>query len=607
MAKTSLIPYLLGIVVASGLLQGAYGQNETSIQSILDSLPADVSDGISADEIAIERWLYFDHLKVVGRHRSIAALPKSESKLGADRARDGLRRLGILDPVESLLRERAEQSLMESEHALLRGDVRLRDQLRQRAVALQSVLDPTRDRNNHDPAGPFSSTVRIGRSTDPLPLLAWNSGSFAQAITPNFAIASQAGERPTAEMAQACEVAYHLWSQLFPDFSDFEQTTAPKLPNRDERRRFRVVMFRTRDAYLKALRTLEPKINVSTGYYSPRHRISFFYWDGSKSLPTLIHELTHQFFQEAVASEPPFHPDTDPGFWAIEGVALYLESLSMQKMGGAVVIDVGGWDSPRLQAARYRRLHDEYWIPWERFSQLTGNDFRSSREISEWYSQACGLAHRWLDGSEAEFQQFNAYLRAVYAGAGSEAAWRLAPDDDSMRSGYDQYLLRSWQEPNGGSRPFFANRRDAVLSRCDATSRDLLAWPLDYRTMDWLDVSFCKIDDSWLLEAGMPSWQVVRLNLESTAVTDRALAPIGEMKELRELDLTRCSITDLGMKALEGHSNLRQLWIAHTSISDASIEVLLSLPRLELLVIDGSEISETGWQRILNKKPHLKR
>lgn len=608
MAQTALKSRLILILLACATCHGAHGQDASLLANILDRVPADAQASAASAGVPVQGLRSLDRLSVEGRHRLVLPLPRAEAKAGADRLRERLRQLEILEAVDEAIDVQANRAVSEAEQASARDELRKGERLRQRAVGLQSVLDPTRNRFGQASLKLDEPAIRLVRAGEPFSLLAWNSGSYMLASTPHFSIASQAGDRPTAEMAQACELAYEVWSQLFSQYFHSEQTDAPKLEEPVQRPPFRVVMFRTRDAYVKALRAIEPKIGVSTGYYSPRHRISFFYWDGAKSLPTLVHELTHQFFQEWGGREPAFDPSKDPGFWAIEGVALYLESLSMQKIGGAVIVDIGGWDAPRLQAGRYRRLHDEYWIPWETFSQLDGNEFRNSQEIAAWYSQACGLVHRWLDGSDEDFESFVEYLQAVYAGEGAEAALQLATDDEAMRSSYDQYLMTSWRD-NGDDdpRPFFPNRKEAVLSRCDATSRDLLDWPIDYRSMDWLDLSFSKVDDDWLLQAEEHPWQVVRLNLESTDITDLSLSQIGRMKELRELDLTRCNVTDAGIALLKDHPNLRQLWLGQTQVTDASVPLLLSLPRLERLSIEGSGISQAGWKQILAKKPYLKR
>lgn len=608
MAKTALISRLAFVHLACLLSASALGQEATSIRDVIDTLPSEALLRASPSGQSIDSLRLIDSLEPLGRHRWILPLAHTEAKVSAQRLRDALESIKILDDVEAAIEGKIRQLSNSAEQASARGEQRTNDWRRVQAVGLASVLQPMSDRSDGGGRNGLAETIRVARATEPLGLLAWNSGAYSVATTSHFRIASQAGDRPTSEMAQACELAYEVWSHLFADRLASEQKDAPK--SRDSARRdpFRVVMFRTRDAYVKALRSIEPKISVSTGYYSPRHRMSFFYWDGSKSFPTLVHELTHQFFQEWSGDEPTFDADKSAGFWAIEGVALYVESLSIQKIGGAMVVDVGGWDAPRLQAGRYRRLHDEYWIPWEEFSRLDGQAFRNSNEIAAWYSQACGLVHRWLDGSEQDFQQFVQYLDAVYGGRGAEAASVLAFDDDTMRAGYDRYLMEGWKGRDGDDpRPFFANRREAVLSRCEVASSDLLAWPIEYRSMDWLDLSFSKVDDQWLIRAGDSPWQVVRLNLESTGTTDAALKNIASMKDLRELDLTHCKITDQGIAQLRAHPNLRQLWLGNTQITDASIQDLLSLPRLEKLTVEGSGISDAGWKAILARKPFLKR
>jgi hypothetical protein len=609
-AQTALISRL---TIASLVLVFAavvIGQEPNNLGDILDKLPAETvlqgtSTGSSLDPLRL-----LDSLDTQGRHRFVFPLPRTEAGPATQRLRETLKDLQILDAISASLEAKIQEATSLADQAAARGEIGLSKRLRGNAQGLWSVLESNRYRpgNKRSESDWPGDNIRVARATEPYPLLAWNSGAYSIANTPHFSIASQAGDRPTADMAQACELAHEIWSQLFAWRLISEQVDTPKSDSTSRREPFRVVMFRTRDAYVKALRAIEPKIGISTGYYSPRHRISFFYWDGPKSLPTLVHELTHQFFQEWTGREPSFNSDRDPGFWAIEGVALYLESFSMQKIGGAVIVDVGGWDSPRLQMGRYRRLHDEYWIAWEEFSRLDGNTFRNSKDIPAWYSQACGLVHRWLDGSEEEFQQFTGYLIEVYDGKGAKAALTLAQDNDAMLSGYDNYLLTSWNSTReSNARPFFTNRREAVLSRCEVTSRDLLAWPSETREMDWLDLSFSKVDDRWLTEAGERPWRIARLNLESTAATDASLASIATMKELKELDLSHCKVTDEGLAALRGHPNLRQLWLDQTQITDASIDLLLSLPKLERLSIEGSGISDQGKKTIFTKKPYLKR
>jgi len=581
---------------------------EDVLRSILARASSVPTEGEDDWAEASESLLLLARSEVPGRHRFVLPSVRSRGTESAKRLRGVLEQRGVVDEVHVWLDGLIQEALQGMRDAAVRGDQAEAYRLRWRSEGLQSML-PT-PQTQPKPWAPAETLqqVRVSRSAVNFPLVTWGPGTYAVGKSPNFSIASQAGDKPTAEMAEMCEQIFAVWKQMFFASWASEQTVAPEFLE-PQRAPFRVVLFRSRDAYVKALRAIEPRIGESTGYYSPQHRMSFFYWDGSKSMATLVHELTHQFFSEAREGAPPFDADKAPGFWVIEGVALYMESFSRRNVGGAHRVDVGGWDAPRLQAGRYRRLHDEYWIPWEEFQGANGAQFRRAEELPAWYSQACGLTHRWLDGSSADRSLFTSYLNEVYAGRGQSASQALGADDETVREAYDRYLLQGWRAPpeETSGRPFFPNRNEVVLSRCEVRSQDLLEWPVRYRKMEWLDLSHTPIDDRWLIDAGENEWDVVRLNLESTAVTDRAMAAIARMSDLRELDLTRCHITDRGVATLQGHPNLRQLWLGHTQMGDESIEVLLSLPRLERLSVEGSQISDAGWKRILAKKPYLKR
>lgn len=608
MAQAALIAVTRMMLCVLPLASTACGQESGSIASILESI--DISQ--AADPVknewsaALDALQLVEDLEPVGRHRFIIPLPAKEAKASRARLDDLLKSLAIDASLRDSWRDLISRAMKASETAAGRGDSHESLRLRWRAEGLRSVLPMDADAAEGAwPPAHAVDRIKVARSSSPLPLIGWNSGSFAVATTPHFSIASQAGERATYEMAEACELAFAVWSQLFPEIGA-ELIDAPKSGEEPDGR-FRVVMFRTREAYVKALKAIEPRIQVSTGYYSPQNRMSFFFWDGRKSLATLVHELTHQFFHEASEAPPAFDPDTDPGYWAIEGVALYMESLSIQPLGGAAIVDVGGWDAPRLQAGRYRRLHDEYWIPWDAFGLATGSDFKKSDDLAAWYSQACGLAHRWMDSDASDQNRFRAYLREVYAGSGEKAASQLGADDDEVRGALDRYLL---QPPSPASqswvRPSYPNRREAVLSRCQVTSDQLLSWPQTLRAMEWLDLSFTSVDDRWILEA-TPEWNIARLNVEGTAMSDRSLPKIAAMNSLNDLDLTRCAITDEGLAALAKHPSIRQLWLGDTKISDASVDVLASMPRLDRVILDGTSLSEEGWKRLKKKKPALKR
>lgn len=548
-----------------------------------------------------------DSLDVRGRQRFIIPDARERIASGSNGLRERLRQSGSLDEVQAYLEKRASAAEENAKRLQASGDFSNAYVQKWRAAGLRSVLG-LREANGKpwEPTTAWSG-LKTRRSSENLSLVTWGAGSYLQTSTRNFVVSSQAAERPTLEIAEACEQTYAIWRQLFYGFWAGDRQVLLDLdePNHEP---FRVVLFRTRDAYIKALRAMEPRIGISTGYYSPTQRTSFFYFDGTKSLSTLVHELTHQFFNEAIGEAPAFDSDNDPGFWVIEGVALYMESMSSRSIGGAKLIDVGGWDSPRLQAGRYRRLHDEFWIPTDEFFQASGEKFRNTQELPAWYSQACGLTHSWLDAPAESRESFFSYLRGVYRGEGSANAASLGDSDDSIRLRYDRYLLESCKDGmvNERGRPYFSKRQEAILSHCEVSTEDLLAWDFRYRKSPWLDLTGTPIDDRLFLDAKESPWEIARLGLESTKISDASMPWIAEMKSLSELDLTNCNITDEGLKSLQGHPTLRSLWLAGTKLTDDSLKILASLPRLERASVESTSVSTEGWRQLLLKKPGLK-
>ncbi|MFM8263090.1 MAG: leucine-rich repeat domain-containing protein [Pirellula sp.] len=520
-----------------------------------------------------------------GSTRFFIADSSPRGKLRRERLRSALLSAGLLDELHSII---ARESSFPSAPEANSGT-----QLLDPHQALRTILE--NDANTTEEA------IQVKRSAANFPLLGWGPGTYQSARTAHFGIASQAGEKITAEVAVACEVIFSLWQSLFAERFEFpDQHTQA----------FRVVLLRNKEAYVRALKAIEPRIGISTGYYSSQHKMAFFYWDGPKSFPTLVHELTHQFFDATSSEDSRFNADSDPGAWALEAVALYMESWSEEYIGGLRIIQIGGWDSPRVQAGRFRRLRDQYWIPWDEFSIADGKQLRSDPDVAAWYSQACGLAHFWLDSDPVVKEKFLTYLQSVYRRDGSNAAKALT-DDQTLRTAYDQYLLTGTNPPSDpvasySQRPGFLRRNEIVLTRCQVESGTLLSWPQGLRKLAWLDLGFTPIDDSMFTQSSSHPWDIQRLNIESTKITDASMAAIASMKSLTELDLSGCTVTDAGLKALAEHPNLKQLWLTNTNVTDRSIEVLASIPKLERLEASGA-LSVQGFQNLAKKKPRLKK
>lgn len=545
------------------------------------------------------------------RRRFVVPRPLESSKNSAEKVKKLLETSEVFSEFQGsweTLLDGLEQAV---ELAEKNGDRADAYRLRWHLAGLQSILpaSPASKKVRKSASWPQSDSLKLSpdvkKSYVNHPKTLWPAGSFSIATTPHFEIAFQSDPKAAAEVAVLSEQSYAIWKQIFFPYWAVEQTVAPEY-REDFHSKFSVVLFRDKASYAKALRAI-PDISVSTGYYDPNQKLALFYWDGNKTPSTVVHELTHQFFYETSSKQVALDTNRGAGFWVVEGAALYMESLSTRVLGGSLVVDVGGWDSPRLQAGRYRRLHDKYWVPWDEFHSADGNRLRGEEDIRAWYSQAAGLAHLWLDGDKPRQQDFFEYLDSVYANAENPALLGEWNDDKTLRDIYDRYLIAG--PSSAPTRPFFANRREAVLSRSRLTSEQLLAWPVELRTTPWLDLSFSQVGDGLFVVGGKnvaPIWNVQRLNLESSKVTDSSMTAIAEGKNLYELDLSMCTITDAGLAAFKEHKSLKTLWLNQCPVTDKSIDILLSIPQLEAVHVSNTAISPKGWERLLAAKPRLK-
>ncbi len=437
----------------------------------------------------------------------------------------------------------------------------------------------------------------------------WPAGSYSMSTTTHFEIVSQAGLKPTEELAELCEQSFAVWKQMFPEFwMPSDKSDSNYASERNER--FTVALFRDKAAYIKALKSQYRNIAISTGFYDPNRKLAMFYWDGPRTASTVVHELVHQFFYESETFPIKMNSDEDPGFLFVEGIALYMESMSLRRCGGAWIVDVGGWDSPRFQSGRYRRLRENFWIPWLEFHACSGTDLRNKPDIAQWYSQAAGLTHLWMDGSKDMNRSFQDYLASIYRGQSDMSLLGKLADEVDLRKAYDTYLLRSASD---SSRPYFATRNEAVLSQCKITSEQLLAWPIPFRNSKWLELSFTSVGDELFVDmtdsnqtAIEPPWNVSRLSLESSQVSDRSMTAIAKMSTLEELDVSGCAITDAGVAALAENKSVRTLWLNDCPITDASLLTLQTMKGLSALHVSGSKISLQAWERFLTVRPGLK-
>ena len=157
-------------------------------------------------------------------------------------------------------------------------------------------------------------------------------------------------------------------------------------------------------------------VEVSTGYYDSKAEISFFY-DGDKtSEDTWRHELTHQLFRESgrATNQKAFE---NQFIWLDEGIATYAESTTKNQHLFGEFYTLGGFDSRRMQYARFRRFLENYFIPSKELSDLGRVQLQQRNDLVKIYSESAGLAEFLMNSERGTLQpKLNQFLKIMYQG-----------------------------------------------------------------------------------------------------------------------------------------------------------------------------------------------
>ena len=84
------------------------------------------------------------------------------------------------------------------------------------------------------------------------------------------------------------------------------------------------------------------------------------------------------------------------------------------------------------------------------------------------------------------------------------------------------------------------------------------------------------------------------LNLRGTAVTDKGLEDLKNLKSLVRLHLEKTKITDAGLAHLAGLENLEYLNLWGTEVTDAGVQSLAGLKKLRAIYVYQTKVTEEG-------------
>lgn len=98
--------------------------------------------------------------------------------------------------------------------------------------------------------------------------------------------------------------------------------------------------------------------------------------------------------------------------------------------------------------------------------------------------------------------------------------------------------------------------------------------------------------------------RVVRVNLDSTEVTDADLEHLECLTQLQWLNLFNTGVTDAGLEHLKGLTQLQRLELGGaTKVTDAGLEHLKGLTELGGLFLGGTKVTEEGEKKLQQALP----
>ena len=472
---------------------------------------------------------------------------------------------------------------------------------------------------------PLSGTIEIrsarGRSAPSW--LQWRRGSYQQIESPHFTIYSRASDADSQRVAVDLEQCYWVWTQMFFPlwegnqqvslaFDDWTPGTSvadhlsKKTSRLSTRTKMTVVLFRDANEYAATLSKAIPGIERSTGFYSDENRTTFLFAGHDETEATRRHELTHQLFREATRSTRSRTsrsavdkmPGEDGGFWLIEGIAGYFESLQLHPSRATL----GGWDASRLQYARYRTLVGGDFMPLSELEPEGRLQAQQRPDLARYYAHSIAHTHQLLDSGHAENRKWIYHRLGELYGIQSPYPEVSTPDTgvQPMRSFLtvkDEDLKRNPPDPT---------TRRLCLSSCEVTADGIERFP-ELPQLDWLDLSRNRQINSDVVNSVLASaTSLTQLSLEATAVDNRIADPLKNAKKLEELDLSFAAIDDSLIAAISGLSELRTLWLTKTEVSDAAMDVIESLPKLEVLDVQQTKVTDARLEQFKRARPNVK-
>lgn len=434
--------------------------------------------------------------------------------------------------------------------------------------------------------------------------LGWAADSYIIVDSPHYQIASTAANDDAIRLAENLERWRCIWRQAFYPFWSRDKQYRALLDGSDPpslNRKHEVIFFADREQYVTKLTELGVVgVERSTGFYSDERRMALFYLDDPIPIETWLQEQAHQLFQESIATRT--NPVETSHTWALEGVAMYFESL----VEHPYYATLGGFDYSRLQYARVHWKREAFFVPFAELTQLGRAEFQGHADVSKLYSQSAGMAHFFMTAQQGRYRAgFLDLIDRIYQRrAKLDSLSELSQSSDAeLESQYQSFLT---VDPDivklHLSQP--ESRTELALGFSDVDSS--IGPVLDRcPNLQWLQLSSTSVDDEIGPVLSRLS-KLTQLFLDRTQITDRCLQDLETMTALEELDLADTAISDEGLASIGKLTNLKALWLSGTRVTDDGLTALTGLTHLQLLDVRRTEVTAEGMQNLKRHLPQLK-
>jgi hypothetical protein len=430
--------------------------------------------------------------------------------------------------------------------------------------------------------------------------LAWPDRSFQIVQSPHFRILSTAPRREATQLCNDLERFLEVWSQVFVPLWLDEKTICAailqgtKLPS--PTRPLEIVLFAKRAHYVDSLtRNGVQGASLSTGFYSPESKQTFLFLGADADSATRYHEVTHQLLQE-LAVQAVLSPGLDSGFWIVEGIACYMESLRFLPSYATL----GGWESNQLQFARGRYLNLEPPPSLDTLMPMGRDEVQKLDNLGSWYTLVAAYTHLLMD-DPAYQPQLIAYLQSVYRG---KPRSDLIPSTEA--SDWPSRLARFLRTESGSFPPLHPGTQlsSLCLGNTGCSAEFVRSLPQQSQ-LKWLDLAGIEVDSQDVVQLAGATTTLERLNLERTSVDASLGTWVSNQKQLEELDISFTAIDDGLFQSLERLPKLRTLWATGSRLSDSSVPRIITLRSLQQLDVQRTKITNSELERIRAAFPQL--